>query len=65
MKKKDIDDAHDLTDQKVFKDRMKEEDAESRAPCGKCIGHWDCEDPVRCQKYRAWRKKYLKKRYGP
>ena len=65
MKKKDIDDAHDLTNQKVFKDRMKEEDAESRAPCGKCIGHWDCEDPVRCQKYRAWRKKYLKKRYGP
>lgn len=63
--KKDIDKDHDLTDQKIYKDRMKEEDSESRSPCGKCLGHWDCVSPVTCPKYKAWRKKYLKKRYGP
>jgi len=63
-RKKDLDKAHDLTDPKVFKERMREEDAETKAPCGKCIERDNCVDPFMCIKYKSWRKKYLSKRYA-
>lgn len=59
---RDIDNQHDLTDPDVFRERMRQEDQESKAPCGRC--DLVCVDPVRCEPYKHWRKRYLAKRYG-
>lgn len=57
----DIDKDHDLSDPEVFRHKMKQEDQESKAPCGSC--RLECVDPTRCKPYKDWRKKYLQKRY--
>lgn len=62
--KRDIDKKHDLTDPQKFKEMMVKEDKEATAPCGRCQERYDCPDPVRCKQYKAWRKKYMARRYG-
>ena len=59
---KDIDEVHDLTDPEKYRTAMKEEDRQSKAPCGKCIQRNECTTPFYCAKYKAWKKKYMEKR---
>ena len=57
----DIDKEHDLTDPKIYKKKIAEEDKASKAPCGTCADAKHCTQAFYCKAYKAWKKKYLRR----
>ena len=57
--KKDIDEAHDLTDPAAYRRKIREEDRKSKAPCGHCPDRRECKQPFYCSEYKAWKKRYM------
>ena len=55
----DIDKEHDLTEPEVYREKIKQEDDASKAPCGTCLQRNECTTPFYCKQYKRWRKKYL------
>ena len=61
MGKDDIDDEHDLRTKEKYMKRMKYENSRTTCPCADCPFKDNCALQERCEKYRAWRKIYLKR----
>lgn len=60
----DIDKEHDLTDPDVYREKIRQEDKTSKAPCGSCANRGHCTEPFYCKAYKSWKKKYMRRRYG-
>lgn len=54
------DDVIDVIDKETFIEKMREEEKNSKCPCGTCKQYDGCVDSSRCKDYRKWRKRWLK-----